>query len=115
MAPFGAELSFRGKLAQVFSGTHAHTDVVVASFPDRAALEAWHASPAYQALIPLRTAAADVDLMSYDTDPLPAPSRGRIAGALIGGYLLAAIASALAVRVNYAGVPEREISSGMAA
>ncbi len=67
MAPFGAELSFRGKLARVFSGTHAHTDVVVASFPDRAALEAWHASPAYQALIPLRTAAADVDLMSYDT------------------------------------------------
>ena len=48
-------------------------------------------------------------------DPRPAPSRGRIAGALIGGYLLAAIASALAVRANYAGVPEREISSGMAA
>lgn len=48
-------------------------------------------------------------------DPFPAPSRGRVAGALIGGYLLAAIASALAVRVNYAGVPEREISSGMAA
>ena len=67
MAPFGAELTFRGKLAQVFSGVHAHTDVVVASFPDRAALEAWHASPAYQALIPLRNAAADVDLMSYDS------------------------------------------------
>jgi uncharacterized protein (DUF1330 family) len=67
MAPFGAELSFRGKLAQVFSGTHAHTDVVVASFPDRAALEAWHASPAYQALIPLRNLAAEVDLMSYDS------------------------------------------------
>lgn len=48
-------------------------------------------------------------------DPRPAPSRHRIAGALIGGYLLAAIASALAVRVNYAGVPEKEISSGMAA
>lgn len=67
MAPFGAELSFRGKLVQVFSGTHAHTDVVVASFPDRAALEAWHASPAYQALIPLRTEAAEVNLMSYDS------------------------------------------------
>lgn len=34
---------------------------------------------------------------------------------MIGGYLLAAIASALAVRINYAGVPEQEISSGMAA
>lgn len=67
MAPFGAELSFRGKLAQVFAGTHTHTDVVVASFSDRAALEAWHASPAYQALIPLRNLAAEVDLMSYDS------------------------------------------------
>lgn len=67
MAPFGAELSFRGTLANVFSGAHRHGDVVVASFPDRAALEAWHASPAYQALIPLRTEAAEVNLMSYDT------------------------------------------------
>jgi uncharacterized protein (DUF1330 family) len=40
--------------------------VVVGWFPDRAALEAWHASPAYQALIPLRTEAAEVDLLSYD-------------------------------------------------
>ena len=67
MAPFGAELVFRGRLAQVFSGSHERSDVVVACFPDRAALEAWHASPAYQALIPLRTEAAVVDLMSYDT------------------------------------------------
>lgn len=66
MAPFGAELLIRGTLAQVFSGSHARSDVVVASFRDRAALEAWHASPAYQALIPLRTEAADVNLMSYD-------------------------------------------------
>lgn len=66
LAPFGAELAFRGTLAQVLSGSHRHTDVVVGSFPDRAALEAWHASPAYQALIPLRTEAAEVDLLSYD-------------------------------------------------
>ena len=67
MAPFGAELTFRGTLATVFAGSHRHSDVVVASFPDRAALEAWHASPAYQALIPLRMEAAEVDLMSYDS------------------------------------------------
>ncbi len=66
LAPFGAELAFRGTLAQVLAGSHRHTDVVVAGFPDRAALEAWHASPAYQALIPLRTEAAEVDLLSYD-------------------------------------------------
>jgi uncharacterized protein (DUF1330 family) len=67
LAPFGAKLAFRGTLARVLAGTHGHTDVVVASFPDRAALEAWHASPAYQALIPLRAEAADLDLLSYDS------------------------------------------------
>jgi uncharacterized protein (DUF1330 family) len=66
LAPFGAELVFRGTLAQVLAGSHRHTDVVVGWFPDRAALEAWHASPDYQALIPLRTEAAEVDLLSYD-------------------------------------------------
>ena len=66
LAPFGAELVFRGTLAQVLCGEHDHTDVVVAGFPDRAALDAWHASPAYQALIPLRTEAAEVALLSYD-------------------------------------------------
>ena len=67
LAPFGAELVFRGTLAQVLSGKHGHSDVVVAGFPDRAALDAWHASPAYQALIPLRMEAAEVDLLSYDS------------------------------------------------
>ena len=67
LAPFGAELVFRGTLAQVLSGKHGHSDVVVAGFPDRAALDAWHASPAYQALIPLRREAAEVDLLSYDS------------------------------------------------
>lgn len=67
LAPFGAELAFRGTLARVLAGTHGHTDVVVAGFPDRAALEAWHASPAYQALIPLRTEAADLELLSYES------------------------------------------------
>lgn len=66
LAPFGAELVFRGTLVQVLAGNHHHTDVVVAGFPDRAMLEAWHASAAYQALIPLRTEAAEVDLLSYD-------------------------------------------------
>ena len=50
-----------------FSGTHGHTEVVVAGFPDHTALEAWHASPAYQALVPLRMEAAEVDLLSYDS------------------------------------------------
>ena len=66
LAPWGAELVFRGRSAAVLAGEHAHTDVVVIRFPDRAAADGWHASPAYQALIPLRRQAADVVLLAYD-------------------------------------------------
>jgi uncharacterized protein (DUF1330 family) len=66
MAAWGGELVFRGKTAKVLSGTHPHTDTVVARFPDAAALAGWHDGAAYQALIALRTAAADVVLIAYD-------------------------------------------------
>ena len=70
LLPWGAQLLVRGKrfavLSAVLSGAHAHTDTVVIRFPDRAAVEGWHASPAYQALIPLRQEAADVVLVGYE-------------------------------------------------
>jgi uncharacterized protein (DUF1330 family) len=66
MAPWNAELVFRGKTVQVLSGPHPHSDTVVARFPDSAAVRAWHESDAYQALIPLRNAAAEVVLIAYD-------------------------------------------------
>jgi uncharacterized protein (DUF1330 family) len=66
-AATGGELVFRGKTSRVLSGAHAHTDTVVARFPDQAALDGWHDSAAYQALIPLRDAAADVVLISYQS------------------------------------------------
>lgn len=62
----GGELVFRGKKLAVLNGVHAHTDTVVARFPDKASLEAWHDSPEYQALIPLRDAGADVTLLAYE-------------------------------------------------
>ena len=65
LAPWGAELVFRGKLASVLAGVHAHPDTVVIRFPDMRAIDGWYASPAYQALIPLRNEAADVVLLSY--------------------------------------------------
>lgn len=65
LAPWGAELLFRGQLAQVLDGQHRHTDTVVIRFPDRAAADGWHTSPAYQALIPLRRQAADLDLLTF--------------------------------------------------
>lgn len=65
LAPWGAELLFRGQLAEVLDGQHRHTDTVVIRFPDRAAADGWHASAAYQALIPLRRQAADLDLLTF--------------------------------------------------
>lgn len=66
LAPWNAELIFRGQRSAVLAGNHAHTDTVVIRFPDAPSLRAWFASPAYQALIPLRQSAADVDLIAYD-------------------------------------------------
>lgn len=67
LAPWGAELVFRGRRTAVLAGEHSHADVVVIRFPDQAAVAAWHASPTYQALIPLREQAAEVVLLSYAT------------------------------------------------
>ena len=70
LLPWDARLLVRGKrfavLSAVQSGAHAHTDTVVIRFPDPASIERWHASPAYQALIPLRREAADVVLVGYE-------------------------------------------------
>jgi len=67
LAPHGGEVVFRGTVDTVFAGEHPHTDVVVIRFPDAAATRAWHDSPAYQALLPLRHAATDGVLIAYNT------------------------------------------------
>ena len=66
LEPWGAELVLRGKRIAILSGEHPHTDVVVIRFPDTKAIDGWHASAAYQALISLRQEAADVALISYE-------------------------------------------------
>jgi uncharacterized protein (DUF1330 family) len=45
---------------------HGYTDTVVIRFPNRAAVNNWHDSAAYQALVPLRRRAADVLIVSYE-------------------------------------------------
>jgi uncharacterized protein (DUF1330 family) len=67
LLPFGGELVFRGEQAQSFSGLNPNPDIVVIRFPSSAHAEGWHGSEAYQKLIPLRKAAADVVLTSYAT------------------------------------------------
>ena len=68
LAPWRAELVFRGRRFAVFSGTHAPADTVVIRFPEPAAIDAWFSSPAYQTLIPLREHAADVVLIAYEAE-----------------------------------------------
>ncbi|PMR75551.1 DUF1330 domain-containing protein [Billgrantia endophytica] len=68
LVPWGAELVFRGVRVAVLNGKHDHTDNVVIRFPTTASVAEWYRSPAYQALIPLRDQAADVDLVSYETE-----------------------------------------------
>jgi len=66
LAPWEAELVFRGKQVAALSGENPHPDIVVIRFPSVAAVNGWFASSAYQALIPLRQQAADVVLLSYE-------------------------------------------------
>lgn len=65
LVPFDGVLVLRGHDAQALAGASAETDVVVIRFPSMDAIDAWYRSPAYQALIPLRDAAADVTIVAY--------------------------------------------------
>lgn len=66
LAPWNAEVVFRGRRLATLSGAHDYDETVVIRFADARALESWHASPAYQALVPLRSEAAEVVLISYE-------------------------------------------------
>lgn len=65
LAPWGAELLCRGERVAVLAGQHSHSDTVVIRFPDAESVAGWYNSPAYQALIPLRSEAAELDLIAY--------------------------------------------------
>lgn len=69
LAPWGAELVFRGRRSAVLGGRHGHTDTVVIRFPGMEAVNGWYRSAAYQALIALREQAAEVDLVAFDEAP----------------------------------------------
>lgn len=66
IAAHGGTILLRGRREAVFAGEHRGSDVVVLEFPTLDSAKAWHASPAYQALVPLRRAAADVDLTLFE-------------------------------------------------
>jgi uncharacterized protein (DUF1330 family) len=63
---YQGEILGRGMLAAELAG-HSHGErMVVARFANMKALRRWHESPEYQALVPLRMAAADVTLTAYE-------------------------------------------------
>jgi uncharacterized protein (DUF1330 family) len=66
LAPWNAELVFRGQQVRALSGECPHADIVVIRFASLADADGWHNSAAYQALIPLRQNAADVVLTTYE-------------------------------------------------
>lgn len=66
LLPWNARLVFRGNKVRVLGGSHKHTDTVVLQFPDLDSLNGWFDSEAYQAIIPLRMQAAEVDLVAYE-------------------------------------------------
>jgi uncharacterized protein (DUF1330 family) len=54
LAPHGGRFIVHGGPADVREGT-SPGDVIVIEFPDRAHAAQWYESPAYQAILPLRT------------------------------------------------------------
>lgn len=67
IAPFAAEIIFRGKRAAVLAGENDRDLVVVIKFADRSTLDNWFNSEKYQSLISLRDRAADVVITTYET------------------------------------------------
>ena len=74
LAPFAAEVVFRGKRDKVLAGQNDKDLVVVIEFSGPAPLDNWFNSEKYQSLIPLRDAAANVVITTYKTSDAPAPA-----------------------------------------
>lgn len=62
MAPFGAKLVCRGKVAKALSGEGKHQIEAVFEFESAQAIEQWYQSDAYQALIPIREEGATMTI-----------------------------------------------------
>ena len=69
---YGGEVLLRGLRTTVLGETDKwprdYPRVVVLRFADSAALYRWHESVEYRNLLPLRTASADVTVISYEDD-----------------------------------------------
>jgi uncharacterized protein (DUF1330 family) len=66
-APYGGRWLAQGA-GDVLEGAWPGS-VVLMEFPDRAAVKSWYASPAYQAILPLRVGNAISDMILIDALP----------------------------------------------
>jgi uncharacterized protein (DUF1330 family) len=65
LEPFEGHFVIHGGPRELLEGSPAD-DLIVIAFPTKAAARAWYASPAYQALIPLRVQGAKGDIYLID-------------------------------------------------
>lgn len=63
--PFGGRFLVHGALVEEIEGTWPGT-IVIIEFPDHAAARTWYDSPAYQAILPLRTDNIDGEAIIVD-------------------------------------------------
>ena len=63
IAAHGGEKVSRGKVVKTFAGETKHQLAAVFRFPDVEAIDRWHDSPEYQALVSLREEAADMHIV----------------------------------------------------
>jgi len=66
LAPFGGRYLVHGARPERVEGAWTG-DLVIIQFPDRDSARAWYASPAYQAILPLRTGNAEGEVIFVDT------------------------------------------------
>lgn len=66
LQPFGGELIVRGKQQRVLTGSSNSVMCGVIGFPSMEKLEAWFASDAYQAIVPLREEAVTMHITAYE-------------------------------------------------
>lgn len=66
LAPFDGHFVVHGGAAEVIEGGWSG-DLIIIRFPDRDRARNWYASPAYQAILPLRRENAEGDVFFIDT------------------------------------------------
>lgn len=63
LTPFGGRYLVHGAPIERLEGDWPLGDLIILVFPDRAAAQTWYASPAYQAIKPLRTGSTEGDVI----------------------------------------------------